>query len=241
MKQTDRNTFIFPLFPAVNSVKILMSTRNAGSMLYIKNNGNPIRHAWLYSHGIHPQLCASLVLDHGKVVHVLNSSITQWNGVHGDGLIITDNAVYKAGAVTVADCVPIFLVHKMNKFIGILHSGFKGTGILENALTLITAQLSLSLEDIQIILGPHIHTCCYKVDCERALDFQKKYGCEAVNKINDVWYLNLAQANIVIAERLGCKEIWVAEDCTACNELYGSFRREKADNFTRMLAVISFF
>ena len=48
----------------------------------------------------------------------------------------------------------------------------------------------------------------------------------------------LLQPNIDLLESHGVNRISVAAECTACNCSLGSFRREGAERFTRMLAVI---
>jgi YfiH family protein len=71
-----------------------------------------------------------------------------------------------AMAVTIADCVPIFLGHPSG--VGaILHSGWKGTaaGIVRRGLERL-AQRGLEARDIRVHLGPAICGSCYEVGPE---------------------------------------------------------------------------
>lgn len=240
MQQKDPYTFTIPEIASIKNITILMSTRAAGSMTYIPQEGNDIRNKWLVNHGIHPKTCCGLLLEHGKQIHTIDDSIKEFDGEHGDGMLLKAGSFFSACAITVADCIPIFIVTKSNDYIGVLHSGYKGTGILGSALSLLCNKLSYASDDITVVLGPHIKDCCYQVDKERAELFIKQYGNESVKINNGSYYLNLAQANIVIAEQFGLPELWIVDDCTSCNTVFGSYRREKPENFTRMIAVIAY-
>lgn len=240
MQQKDPATIAVPATVGLENIKILMSTREAGSMSYIPQEGNTRRNMWLVNHGIHPKTCCGILLEHGKTIHVIDDSIKEFDGKYGDGILLKSNSKFSACAITVADCIPIFLITKSNEYIGILHSGYKGTGILGSALSLLCKDLGYAPDNIKILLGPHIKECCYEVDKERAELFIENYGIESVKQSNGSYYINLAQANINIAERFGIQELWIADDCTACNTIFGSYRREKPEHFTRMIAVIAF-
>lgn len=240
MKQIDSYTLTIPDIHGFETIRIFMSTREAGSMTYIPQNGNIIRNEWLVNHGINPKICCGLLLEHGKKIYTIDNSIKEFDGKQGDGILLKKGSNFSACSITVADCVPIFIVTHETEYIGILHSGYKGTGILESALVLLSNELGYAPGDIKILLGPHIRECCYEVDKERAELFIKHYGNESVKNNNGLYYINLMQANIAIAERFGISELWVADDCTSCNTVFGSYRRERPEQFTRMIAVIAY-
>ena len=137
-------------------------------------------------------------------------------------------------AVTVADCMPIFLYDRVNDIRAVLHSGWKGTGIALNALGLMERRYNTVPSDVTAVLGPAIGSCCYKVDGQRAEVFSAEWGDEAVIEKDGSLRLSLETANRLMLERAGVKEIICSGVCTACSDNLGSFRREGPDNFSHM-------
>jgi YfiH family protein len=83
-------------------------------------------------------------------------------------------------AVTVADCVPVFLVDPHRRSTAVLHAGWRGiaAGILEEGIDLLTNQLGSRAEDLLIHLGPAICGTCYEVGPEVHVDLdQPDPGC----------------------------------------------------------------
>jgi len=92
--------------------------------------------------------------------------------------------------------------------------------------------------DLAVTIGPGIGPCCYTVPADRYELFRAGFGPESVQRGADGGYrLDLRAANAALLEREGVGGVAVVSDCTACNPLLGSFRREGAA-FTRMLAFI---
>jgi YfiH family protein len=71
-------------------------------------------------------------------------------------------------AVTVADCVPVFLVDPGRRAVALLHAGWRGTaaGILEEGISLLADQCPSGPEGILVHLGPAICQDCYEVGPE---------------------------------------------------------------------------
>jgi YfiH family protein len=71
-----------------------------------------------------------------------------------------------AVAVTVADCVPVFLAHPSGA-IALLHSGWRGTAarIVERGIEALV-QLGLSAADLRLHTGPAICGRCYEVSAD---------------------------------------------------------------------------
>jgi copper oxidase (laccase) domain-containing protein len=105
--------------------------------------------------------------------------------------------------------------------------------------------------DFSVVIGPHINDCCYILNEERALYFSKNFGNECVvpletdgicycggrglpitwnNGGGKLYRLSLSNANLFVLKKLGVKDenIFVSKDCTCCNEIYGSNRRQTA-------------
>mgnify|MGYP000873592037 CR=1 FL=1 len=147
----------------------------------------------------------------------------------------------KGIAVTVADCMPIWFFDRRLGAFGLLHSGWKGTGILAQAAASMEGEFGSSMEDLLAILGPAIGSCCYRVDETRAGIFSREFGSSAVtireSGDGKLFSLNLREANLRLAEGLGIGAVLNWELCTACSSNLGSFRRQGGEGFTRMLAL----
>ena len=71
-------------------------------------------------------------------------------------------------AVTVADCVPVHLVHPASRTLGLLHAGWRGAaaGILGRALGLLDDRYGAPAAELRMHLGPAICGDCYEVGPE---------------------------------------------------------------------------
>jgi len=198
---------------------------------------NPARDAFVSSLGLDPGKHAACKQVHSKRV-VFAGAREGVAGMMADGILMRDRGL--SASVTVADCMPIWLLERSAGIFGVLHSGWTGTGILDTALRLIET-IGGEAKKVSAILGPRIGPCCYGVPPERAVAFMDEFGPDAAVERNGSWRLDLVAANAGILERAGV-EAWSAEGgCTACGEEYGSSRREGRLAFTRMMAVVGEF
>ena len=174
-------------------------------------------------------------LLHSKIVLAVENENDSHN-MHADGIITCNKNLVPV--VTVADCMPIYLHDPKTGCFGILHSGWKGTGIVVEALKLAKEKYGADPSDFNVTIGPHIKSCCYKVDKERADFFTTEIDACCVEKIDDNnYFLSLEKANIFLLERAGVKKenISIMGTCTNCSvndngvPIYGSFRRETKD------------
>jgi YfiH family protein len=140
----------------------------------------------------------------------------------------------------VADCLPVFLFDTRTDAFGIVHSGWKGTGIAECAIGLLKERWGTEPKDVTAVLGPCIGPCCYQVDAGRAACFEKEFGQESVRKSGGTFFLDLKAANIKILSEAGVRNIAVCLDCTFTDERLGSYRRE-VQGYTRMIALVGAF
>jgi YfiH family protein len=155
-------------------------------------------------------------------------------------------------SVTVADCLPVFLYDPESGGFGLVHSGWKGTGISLRALRLMESQWHTKPEKVSAILGPCIQSCCYQVDEARARTFEAAFGGpggayplgpvvrQVETPSGTSWYLDLQAANARLLANEGVRTIAVCQDCTFTEERLGSFRREGAASYTRMSALIGY-
>lgn len=216
--------------------RFVLSLRKAGNMSLSGGNGK--NRALIMSElGLSASRLVSLRQTHSR--KIFEPEDIRDGETEGDG-IITD----KAGAVpsvTVADCMPIALLEPDKGIMGMLHSGWKGTGILESGLLFCREKYSCEPADITVVLGPHIGPCCYTVQRDRADIFAALWGPESVIVEGNQAKLSLLQANLKIIKKYGVKRIIHIEGCTYCSKEFGSYRREGPESYTRMLALIANF
>ncbi len=176
---------------------------------------------------------AQVELIHSKTVYAVEEA-SELEGLQGDGIITCNKNIIPV--VTVADCMPIYLYEPETGVFGMLHSGWKGTGIVCNAIELAEKKYGAERKKFCVVMGPHIHECCYVVDEERAKYFRVNFTPDCVKPLDAdkpfvsdrKFSLSLAQANLAALKDFGVPEenIVAYKDCTCCNESFGSFRRE---------------
>lgn len=227
-----------------------MSLKNAGSMRFRNAEINQNRIDFFSSIGIDINRVVQPELSHSKEVYncfqddfhnplfesFLTKSIQQ-NAVIGDGIITKEKNFVPV--ITVADCVPIWFYDPISKVFGIVHSGWKGTGIIENALLFAEKKYNAKIPDFRVIIGPHIHSCCYKVDQEREKFFNSNFAPDTCEN----QMLSLEKANLFILEKIGIKpeNLISIKNCTSCETNFGSFRRETGANVEKPFTVMSCF
>jgi YfiH family protein len=169
------------------------------------------------------------------VLEVGDSSPETISLLEADGLLAD-----RPGAlltVTVADCLPIFLADPVRGVIGLLHSGWQGTGIIERAVELMGRSYGCPPEALSVAIGPGIGSCCYRVEEQRASSFRGAFGEAAIRVRDGKPYLDLRAANLRLLDRLGVRNVTVVRDCTACVPQLASYRRD-GPSFVRMVAFI---
>ncbi len=196
--------------------------------------------------GVAPDDVVACRQVHSRVVRVADRAETFRSLPEGDGILTTDTNIVPT--VTVADCMPIWIYDPVAGYFGVLHSGWKGTGILRVACELAADEWGAEARNARVILGPHIRSCCYTVDAERADYFRAGFGERCVTldpereEAGSRWpyRLSLVEANRDIALKLGipAQNIHDSGVCTACDPKYGSSRREGQDRFVHMAAFI---
>jgi hypothetical protein len=196
-------------------------------------------------------LCASLGFDEARVSAVRQThslKVVRVDGQDHESLAAMDaDGMVTARAdllltVTVADCLPIFLWDRRTSAVGLVHSGWKGTGIAAEAIGLMAREFGTLAGDLAVAIGPGIGPCCYDVPRERFESFKERFGESCVARDSEGSFrLDLKRANIELLEREGVTDTSAVRDCTCCSAGLGSFRRQGASGFTRMLAFIGWF
>jgi YfiH family protein len=208
----------------------------AGSQVFAPSEFLKSRAASLAQFGVFGTIHGSHQV-HSKRVVVVGDSSEAVSAVDADAMITTrPDAVL---TYIVGDCLPIFLVDRQTRAIGLVHSGWKGTGIVAEAVRSMTAQFNSQPSDLTATIGPGIGVCCYRVPTQRGTDFAREFGPETVLwETEGVPRIDLKRANVRLLEAAGVEDITVLTDCTFCNFLFGSSRREGSESFTRMLTFI---
>ncbi|SEF68992.1 conserved hypothetical protein [Caloramator fervidus] len=162
-----------------------------------------------------------------KQVHETNIVIADKNnidkvrGMEGDAIIAIEPNI--PIIVFTADCVPIFIVDKVKKFIAAVHAGWKGTvkNIAFNVVEYMIKNLNCNPLDLIANIGPSIGPCCFEVkeDVARYFNFFIRENKYFVN----LWKENKDQ---LLKAGLLEENIYVSNVCTCCNKNYYSYRRE---------------
>ncbi|MCI8846321.1 MAG: peptidoglycan editing factor PgeF [Lachnospiraceae bacterium] len=144
-----------------------------------------------------------------------------------DGLITNERHIVLA--TFYADCVPLFLVDKKHRAIGLSHSGWKGTAgrMGEHTLLAMREAYGTNPEDVEIGIGPSICKDCYEVGEDLAEAFAAGFPDKVRKDIlfakgGGKYHLDLWKANEYIFRMAGVpkEQISVTDICTCCNPNY---------------------
>ena len=135
--------------------------------------------------------------------------------------------------VTIADCVPVYLVAP-GRGVALLHAGWRGTagGILGRGLEQLRGRTGRSTSDIVMHCGVGICGSCYEVGSE------VMEGCGMPTDGPGPWHIDLRERLSDQARRLGLRKISSSDWCSAHDR--GSFYSHRASQGTdgRMVAYI---
>lgn len=148
-------------------------------------------------------------------------------GEEADGHLSDERGT--AMAVTVADCVPVFIGHPSGAA-AVLHSGWRGTEarIVEVAIAQLDA-LGLRADDLRLHCGPAICGRCYEV----SPDVYSRLTGRPTERPTTVDLRSLIAQH---ASAAGVRHISISELCTRCNN--DRFFSHRAGEEGRQLGVI---
>ena len=165
---------------------------------------------------------------HGDTVLEHEAGWTGWlRADSADGHLAPERGT--AMAVTVADCVPVFIAHPSGAA-AILHSGWRGTAarITERAIRRLAAR-GFDPGDLRLHCGPAICGRCYEVSADVARQLTGRDPGHAVTV--DLRALIVAQAR-----SLGVTRATVSPLCTRCHN--DRFYSHRAGDAGRQLGVM---
>ncbi len=225
-----------------------ISLAAAGDMALLRPDAQPNRARFIESLGYPPDWVFAFRQVHSRRVLVVDPGMrpARPNAAQppgpllpeADGMVSArDDALL---TITVADCLPIVLFDSRTGAFGLVHSGWKGTGIVVEALRVMAQSFATRPRDVQVTIGPGIGPCCYTVPQERALAFGAEFGPGCVARGDDrAPRLDLRAANLRLLAEAGVEDVVVVSDCTGCTPALGSFRRQGPGRYTLMLAYVS--
>lgn len=187
---------------------------------------------------------SSNIQIHSDIVNVIDKdNIGQ--KVDGDALITNIKNVPLL--IFTADCVPIAIIDKKNKAIGIAHAGWRGTydKIAQKTIECMSDNYFTNAQDVVCVIGPSIGPCCYEVSKELI----EKFNTIVTNKEEkfyiikeEKYYLDLWKINEYILKCAGVKEenIINLNICTSCrcNEFHSYRKHDKTPKRIGMILEI---
>lgn len=213
-------------------IRAFITTRAAGSFGFPEQGDDPAAtERWhdlqrgLARHGA-PRL-ASARQVHGTRVLVHRDQWEGWVRIDGaDAHVLTAGG---AAAVTIADCVPIFVAHP-NGVVAAVHAGWRGVagGILGETLAAFSA-LGLPAEELVVHLGPSICGRCYEVGTDV---YEKLTGWETRHPRHVDLRALLAEQ----AKAQGVRQWTASGECTRCDN--DQLFSHRAGDAGRQVAVI---
>jgi YfiH family protein len=111
---------------------------------------------------------------HSDLIHFVDEKLKQVPA--GDGLITSTPGILLA--VQTADCLPVILVDKKRRAIGVFHAGWRGTlkRIVKKGVGEMQRYFGTRPADIRAAIGQGIRGCCYQVGSEVKSAFESQFG-----------------------------------------------------------------
>ncbi len=213
-------------------VRAFVTTRAAGTFGFPEQGDDPEASGrWQALQGALVEVGAPRLASarqvHGMRVLVHAGGWDGWMRIDGaDGHLLTAGG---AAAVTIADCVPVFVAHPSG-VVAVVHAGWRGVagGILPETLKAFAAR-GVPLDELVVHLGPSICGRCYEV----GVDVYERLTGWSTKRPRHV---DLRALLAEQAKQLGVTRWTASGECTKCdNDLFFSHR---AGDVGRQVAVI---
>jgi purine-nucleoside/S-methyl-5'-thioadenosine phosphorylase / adenosine deaminase len=213
-------------------VEAFTTTRLAGD--YGLGEGEPPKEALARWHALHLELAGAAPLlasarqVHGALILEHAAARSGWVRHDGaDGHLTLSHGV--ACAVTIADCVPVFVAHPSGA-VALLHAGWRGTaaGIVKRGISRL-ASLGFDAADLRVHLGPAICGRCYQVGPDV---FEQLTGWQTIRSRHVDLRALLAEQ----AKEMGVRQLSASPHCTRCDN--DRFYSHRAGDNGRQVAVI---
>ena len=177
---------------------------------------------------------------HSNNIIIVNSTMNFDTPPQCDALIT--NRIDVPLMVMSADCTPILLYDPVNHAIGAVHAGRSGAlnRILPMTIEAMEKHYGTTVSDIQIVLGPSIHQCCYSINENIALEVQEKGYEETLIRSGENVSLDVNAILHMQLKALGVTSVQIEtiNQCTACNSHDFFSYRADAQHTGRIAGVI---
>ena len=136
--------------------------------------------------------------------------------------------------ITVADCVPVYLVAPGQRALALLHAGWRGcaSGMLASGFEMLKRNVSVRSHDIVMHCGVAISGKCYEVGNEVLAAVEKP------TSVSGRSHLDLRGVLVEQGRRLGIVEITSSDLCTATNRDRFFSHRGSGGTDGRMVAYV---
>ncbi len=142
-----------------------------------------------------------------------------------------------------ADCVPILLFDPVQRAIGIIHAGWRGTvaKVTTQAVRALCNEFRTRPRDLVACVGPSIGPCCYRVGADVIAQVRAAFtgADELLVTRTGGTHLDLWLANARQLQALGVEQIETASLCTAehTQEFYSARVEGKTGRFGAIIAL----
>jgi len=121
-----------------------------------------------------------------------------------------------------ADCVPILFFDPIKKVVGVAHAGWQGTvkRVVSATIERMISEYGSNPADIRAGIGPSIGAHHYEVGPEVVQQVRVTFEPQANSLLpsqNNSTHFDLWEANRLLLEQAGVKEIEISGLCTACH------------------------
>jgi len=163
---------------------------------------------------------------HGRRILALATGGPQGRG----DALVTDRASVVL-VIRTADCLPVFLVDRHRRALGLVHAGWRGAaaGIIGDAVRALQTLYGVHPEDLWAGVGPAIGPDRYEVGRE----VRDAFAPEHARPHRDRWLLDLpgVARSALVEAGVGPDAVELSGECTASQpDDYVSYRSEKTDS-----------
>ena len=182
--------------------------------------------------------------------HQIHGTAVQWHRAGQDGWLILDgvdgHATGSPGVlltVTVADCVPVYLIAPQKRVVALLHAGWRGTagGMLQQGVDLVRREAFVTAPEIVMHCGVGICGSCYEVGSEvlEQLTLGTPGHRPGVSRPGDpAAHVDLRGVLVRQAAELGITELSVSPWCSAHDRAHFFSHRASGGRDGRMIAYL---
>jgi YfiH family protein len=175
-----------------------------------------------------------------RQIHSDKVLIADHAGVIGEGDALISGQPGLTLAIRTADCLPLLIADAANKAVAAVHAGWRGVvrEVGPRAIEAMARQFGSRPDDLTVVLGPGIGTCCFEVGPEVAVQFAGSFPERQDLSVRTK--IDLAEAVVRQLRRIGVPwgQISTCQLCTYCQS--GSFHSYRRDGEAagRMISAI---